>query len=79
MATAGATQPEWRRSSDCYTSDCVEVAAHEGHVLIRDSSDTVGPFLRFTSDQWRRFARELTPIPSREGNAIGVASLWAAQ
>jgi hypothetical protein len=75
MATTGATQPEWRRSSDCYSSDCIEVAAHEGQVLIRDSSDTVGPVLSFTFDQWRCFARELAPIPSHEGNAIGALAL----
>jgi hypothetical protein len=75
MATAGATQPEWHRSSDCYSSDCIEVAAHQGHVLIRDSSDNIGPVLRFTPDQWRRFARELSPIPPHEGIAIEAVSL----
>ena len=77
MATVGATQPKWRRSSDCYSSDCVEVAAHQGHVLIRDSSANVGPVLRFTPDQWRRFARQLSSIPSREGIPIEAVSSWA--
>lgn len=78
MATAGAEQPEWRRSSYCFPGECVEVAAHQGHVLIRDSSDNIGPALRFTVGQWRRFARELSPIPSHEGIVIEVASLWVA-
>jgi Domain of unknown function (DUF397) len=78
MASVGASRPEWRRSSDCYSSDCVEVAAHHGHVLIRDSSANVGPVLRFTPDQWRRFARELSSIPPCEGIAIEAVPSWAA-
>jgi hypothetical protein len=74
MATAGGAQPEWRRSSDCFSSECVEVAARQGHVLIRDSSDSVGPVLRFTIGQWRHFARGLAQNPSREGNSIEAAS-----
>jgi hypothetical protein len=74
MATAMAEQPEWRRSSDCFSSECVEVASRQGHILIRDSSDNMGPALRFTIDQWRRFARELTRIPSNEGDSIEVES-----
>jgi hypothetical protein len=74
MATAAGAQPEWRRSSDCFSSECVEVATRQGRVLIRDSSDTVGPVLRFSVDQWRRFARELSRIPSNEGDSIEVAS-----
>jgi hypothetical protein len=77
MATAGGSQPEWRRSTDCYSSDCVEVAAHQGRVLIRDSSANLGPVLRFAPDQWRRFARELSSIPPCEGIAIGAVSSWA--
>jgi hypothetical protein len=75
MASAGEAQPEWRRSSYCFPSECVEVAVQHGHALIRDSSDTVGPVLSFTVGQWRRFARELSRIPSHEGNAMEVASL----
>lgn len=74
MATAGGSQPEWRRSSYCFPSECVEVAAHQGHALIRDSSESFGPVLRFTVDQWRSFARELNQNPSHEGNVIEVAS-----
>jgi hypothetical protein len=67
MATAGGTQPEWRRSSDCFSSDCVEVATSRGRILIRDSSDTGGPELMFTADQWRRFSRGLSRNPSNDG------------
>jgi hypothetical protein len=72
MATAGDAQPGWRRSSYCFPNECVEVAAYQGQALIRDSSDAVGPVLRFSVEQWRRFARELSRIPSHEGNSIEV-------
>ena len=75
MATAGESQPEWRRSSYCFPGECVEVAVNHGHALIRDSSDTVGPVLSFTVDQWRRFARELSRIPSHEGIVTEVVPL----
>jgi hypothetical protein len=75
MASAGEAQPEWRRSSYFDALAGEAVAAQHGHALIRDSSDAVGPVLSFTVGQWRRFARELSRIPSHEGNAMEVASL----
>jgi len=48
----------WRKSS--YSGDnsgnCIEVADHDGRVLVRDSkSNQTGAMLRFTPDAWRRF------------------------
>jgi hypothetical protein len=74
MATAGGAQPKWRRSSGCFSSDCIEVGTSQGHILIRDSSDSIGPVLMFTADQWRRFARGLSRNPSHEGNSHIVGS-----
>jgi Domain of unknown function (DUF397) len=48
---------EWRKSSysDDQGYDCVEVAVHEGQVLIRDSKRSDGPTLAFTPSEWRAF------------------------
>jgi hypothetical protein len=49
---------DWRKSS--YSSaqgQCVEVAAMpDGGRAVRDSKDPDGPVLRFTADEWKRFA-----------------------
>lgn len=47
--------PVWRRSSKCSANDCVEVAFHEGQVVVRDSKDDQGPVLSFAADEWRSF------------------------
>ena len=36
-------------------NNCLEVAFHEGDVLVRDSKDRSGPMLRFTSGEWDAF------------------------
>jgi len=37
-------------------SNCVEVASlPDGGIGVRDSKDSAGPVLRFTSDEWRAF------------------------
>jgi len=59
MATVEETPPEWRKSTACVPSECVEVARHGDHVLIRDSADVQGPVLAFSNDQWQSFARKL--------------------
>ncbi len=67
MATVGFTQPEWRKSRASFTSECVEVATGQGHVLIRDSTQAEGPILRFTLNQWSGFVNALNRDPaSRE-------------
>ncbi|NUT37165.1 MAG: DUF397 domain-containing protein [Hamadaea sp.] len=46
----------WKRSQRCDSNACVEVAALDEHVLIRDSKDPDGPVLRFTRAEWEAFA-----------------------
>jgi Domain of unknown function (DUF397) len=47
----------WVKSSLSYANgDCVEVARlPDGGIGIRDSKDTAGPVLRFTSSEWTAF------------------------
>jgi hypothetical protein len=35
--------------------NCVEVAHTPGRYVMRDSKDTAGPTLQFTSDEWNAF------------------------
>ncbi|MGW1492733.1 DUF397 domain-containing protein [Streptomyces sp. NPDC002402] len=49
---------EWFKSSysdSSSSSECVEVAAVPGAVLVRDSKNTEGPRLAFTEAQWATF------------------------
>jgi Domain of unknown function (DUF397) len=64
--------PRWRKSS--YSGNgggnCVEIAAHGGMILVRDTKDRGhGPVHRFTPAAWRRFAdlvkRSLTLDPAK--------------
>jgi Domain of unknown function (DUF397) len=48
----------WRKSS--YSGNggasCVEVADHDGMILVRDTKDHGrGPIHRYTTDEWRAF------------------------
>ena len=53
-------ESNWRKSS--YSADnggaCVEVASAEV-VLVRDTTDRLGPALTFTADAWRAFTETL--------------------
>jgi hypothetical protein len=52
----------WRKSSYSGGSggNCVEVADHDHHVLVRDTKqDGTGPVLGFSLAAWRRFADQL--------------------
>lgn len=46
---------EWRKSSYCGTSSCVEVAMVENGVMVRDSKEPETDFLIFTREEWRAF------------------------
>lgn len=48
---------DWIKSSLSFSnSNCVEVAnLPEGEIGVRDSKDSEGPVLRFTSGEWRAF------------------------
>jgi hypothetical protein len=55
----GKISPRWRKSSYSGNggSDCVEVGNDDRRVLVRDTKDQdQGPALRFSPDEWRRFA-----------------------
>ena len=47
----------WIKSSLSFSNgNCVEVASlPEGEIGVRDSKDSEGPVLRFTSGEWRAF------------------------
>lgn len=49
--------PGWRKSSFSGTGNCVEFAASEDFVLVRDSKDPQGSVLRFTLEEWRAFLK----------------------
>ncbi|MGP3999760.1 DUF397 domain-containing protein [Streptomyces sp. 8N706] len=49
----------WFKSSHSGSQgdDCVEVAATEGVIHVRDSKDMDGPHLSIGRDEWARFVR----------------------
>jgi Domain of unknown function (DUF397) len=54
------TTPSWRKAS--YSDNggnCVEVAGHHSHVLVRDTQNRTGAALKFTPTAWRSFAGQL--------------------
>ncbi|WP_250029151.1 DUF397 domain-containing protein [Paractinoplanes maris] len=46
---------QWRKSSRCSGSTCIEVAVVDGHYLIRDSKNPDLPPHSFTGDEWAAF------------------------
>jgi hypothetical protein len=52
-----ASGSRWIKSSLSFSnSNCVEVASlPDGGIGVRDSKDSEGPVLRFTSDEWHAF------------------------
>jgi hypothetical protein len=54
------TTPSWRKAS--YSDNggnCVEVAGHSSHVLVRDTKNRASAALKFTPTAWRTFADQL--------------------
>ncbi len=49
------TTPAWRKSSKCANGTCVEVAHHNGAVLVRDSKHNDSPILNFGPAGWDAF------------------------
>ena len=45
----------WRQASSSSMGNCVEVAADCGDVLLRDSKDPAGPWMRYTAAEWEAF------------------------
>lgn len=48
-------EPSWRRSRQCSTGACVEVAKVGGLFLVRDSKEPGGTPLTFTEAEWDAF------------------------
>jgi hypothetical protein len=62
MASDFSSAVRWRkstRSSQHENSDCVELAAVEAQVAIRDSKDPNGPRLMLTRSQWNALSGRL--------------------
>lgn len=60
MTTTKGRDPadlQWRKSTRSqYTpSRCVEVAAEENRVMVRDSKNPDGPILQFSPEEWDAF------------------------
>jgi hypothetical protein len=51
MRSSEICELDWRKSSLCRNGECVEVAAQDGMVLLRSSSDA-GEVLSLTPDEW---------------------------
>ncbi len=49
------TAVDWRKSTFCDTSACVEVGPVGDQIALRDSKDPDGPVLRFTRQEWTAF------------------------
>ncbi|BCB81910.1 hypothetical protein GCM10022251_51730 [Phytohabitans flavus] len=68
---AGAHQPaegqvavadgptNWRKSAQCESHQCVEVAVGAEGVAIRDSTSPEGPFIEVTARAWKAFCAAL--------------------
>jgi hypothetical protein len=55
-----SSEHRWVKSSYSSQGNCVEVAGHGGRVLVRDTKHAgAGPVLRFSSQEWRRFADQV--------------------
>ncbi len=46
---------QWRRSSRCASSSCVEVAQEGDLVMVRDSKNLETAPLKFTQKEWHAF------------------------
>jgi hypothetical protein len=49
----------WRKSSASGSGDCVEAAAENGYILLRDSKRKHSQILRFTIPKWESFLSDV--------------------
>jgi hypothetical protein len=60
MSALDLSRAYWRTSTrSSGNGNCVEVAAADGQVAVRDSKDRSGPVLAFPPTAWRAFVRDL--------------------
>jgi hypothetical protein len=60
MSSDGASKTKhlsWRRASFCASNECVEVAPHNGMIVMRDSTGHQGQMLHYTAEEWQSFIR----------------------
>jgi hypothetical protein len=55
-SSAGCVEVAWVKAGACGSAgNCIEVAGHDGLVLIRDSKNPDGPVLTFDRAEWAMF------------------------
>jgi Domain of unknown function (DUF397) len=59
VADVDLSKPAWRKSSASYDSDCVEVAAGAGLVMVRDTRDVRNTTLAYPCRDWNKFLMRL--------------------
>jgi hypothetical protein len=47
----------WRKSSESFNGDCVEVAPLHDGIVVRDSKNPDGAVLKFSRREWQAFIR----------------------
>jgi Domain of unknown function (DUF397) len=55
LAGVATPEPEWRRSTACSATTCVEVATIGDTIAIRDSKDPESPILSYSRRDWQAF------------------------
>ena len=46
---------DWRTSKSCAGGNCIQVAAINGSIALRDSKDPNGPVLMYSTEEWQEF------------------------
>jgi Domain of unknown function (DUF397) len=65
MADVDLSSLAWRKSLASDETNCVEIAAACGLVMIRDSKNTEGGALAFSPSSWVDFVKRVRPDTSR--------------
>lgn len=64
MNAPDLSRATWRKSSYSGSNgNCVETAAANSVVAVRDTQDPTGPRLAFAPSTWSAFARKIKPLP----------------
>lgn len=49
----------WTKATGSGSTECLETAHEDDHVLVRDSKDPAGPVLAFRKASWLAFLRDV--------------------